>query len=104
MDKADVTVSGVTKKICVFIDPEACHPLVLGTAALSVLPFQLINEVTGKQYLQKPVRFHFPMEEKETQTDFRSSDKNTKYDVGRNAKTTKFKSKLATPMDTRESY
>ena len=104
MDKADVTVSGVTKKICAFIDPKARHPLVMGMTALSILPFQLINEITREQYIQKPVRFHFPMEEKETQTDFRPSDKNTKYDIGRHAKTTKFKSNLATPMDTGESY
>ena len=63
-----ITISGKTICICVFIDPEARHPLVLGTSALNDLPIQLVSEVTGEIYLPKTVHFAKTTTDQETQT------------------------------------
>ena len=81
---AKMTINGHSSVVCILIDHQALHTLVLGTPALICSPLQVICEKTGKRYLPKTPEHSFTLgpkverKEKGVQTDGPTSHESTR--------------------------
>ncbi len=64
-----ITIFGCTTHIIIFLDPSSKEKLILGTPTISILPIQIVNEITKVDLLPKCKQFRVKTSEKACQAD-----------------------------------